>query len=76
MRWSGRHSFGAGDYTFTAVADDGVRVLVDGTEVLNGWYPHGPLTFTGTRQLTAGEHEVIVEFFEAGGGAMVQVMWR
>jgi hypothetical protein len=74
-RWTGRFSFAAGSYTFTARADDGVRVFVDGVQIINAWIVQAPTTYTATRTLTAGEHEVKVEYFEGGGGAVAQVSW-
>ena len=76
VRWIGRFSFTAGSHTFTARADDGVRLLVDGTSLIDAWRDQGPTTFEATQSLTAGEHEVRVEYYENTGGATAQVSWR
>jgi glucose/arabinose dehydrogenase len=76
VRWTGRHSFEAGTHTFTARTDDGMRVLVDGTPVIDDWRDQPPTTYTGTRTLAAGEHVVTIEFYENGGGAVAQVGWQ
>jgi glucose/arabinose dehydrogenase len=75
VRWRGRFGFLAGSQTFTTRSDDGVRLWVDNALVIDFWTDHGPTTRTGTRTLTAGEHEVRVEYYEAGGGATIQVSW-
>jgi len=75
VRWVGRHSFNAGTYTFTASADDGVRVWVDGQLLIDAWRDQGRTTYTATRTLTAGEHEVIVEYYDHLEAAAVQVSW-
>src|SRR5262249_36143012 len=75
LRWPGRFSFPAGDTTFTATADDGIRVFVDGTPVIDAWRDQGATTYTATRTLTAAQHEVKVEYYEAGGLAVAQVSW-
>lgn len=63
----------AGNYTISATADDGVRVWIDGAIAIDGWYDHPPTTFTSVRYLTAGSHNVHVEFYERGGGAMIRL---
>ena len=73
-RWVGTRSFATtGSYTFTATADDGVRVYLDGTLVINQWKDQSPTTYTATRQVTAGNHEVRMEYYENGGGAVARL---
>jgi glucose/arabinose dehydrogenase len=74
-RWLGQFTFAAGDATFTATADDGIRVWVDGTLIIDAWIDQPPTTYTAVRALTAGTHEVKVEYFERTGGATAQVSW-
>ncbi|MGB8645515.1 MAG: PA14 domain-containing protein [Anaerolineae bacterium] len=62
-----------GNYTVTATSDDGVRVWVDGNLLIDGWWDHAPTTFNVTPYLGAGAHNVHVEYYEATGGAQVQV---
>jgi hypothetical protein len=76
VRWTGRFSFNAGSYTFVAVADDGVRVWVDGSLIIDAWRDQGATEYRATRTLTAGEHEVKVEYYENGGGAVARVRWE
>jgi glucose/arabinose dehydrogenase len=61
-----------GTYAFTVTADDGVRLLVDGVVVLDRWVLQAPTTHTVTRQLSEGTHQIVLEYFEAGGGAVVR----
>ncbi len=75
VRWTGRFSFAAGSYTFTARADDGIRIFVDGVAVISAWVVQAPTMYTATQTLTAGEHEVKVEYFENYAGAVAQVSW-
>ena len=76
VRWTGTHSFAeAGAYTFTATADDGIRVFVDGTAVIDAWHDQGATTYTGVRTLSAGDHTVTVEYYEAAGSAVARVAW-
>jgi chitodextrinase len=75
-RWTGTHSFSAGTYQFTATADDGIRVWVDGVPLIDSWKDQAPTTYQAARILTAGEHVVKVEYYENGGGAVAKVSWR
>jgi hypothetical protein len=45
-RWTRTKSYAAGTYRFSVTGDDGIRVLVDGTEVINGWLQQAPTTYT------------------------------
>jgi PA14 domain-containing protein len=73
-RWDSVQNAPVSDnYTISAIADDGVRVWVDGALVIDAWYDHGPTTFTATRYLTAGAHNVRVEYYDSNLGAVISV---
>lgn len=74
-RWQGTFDFQAGTYTFVATADDGIRVLVDGTSVINAWRDQAPTTYEGDITLAAGPHSVKVEYYENTGGALARLYW-
>src|SRR5262249_9042207 len=75
VRWTGRFQFPAGDTTFTATADDGIRVFVDGTAVIDAWINQSATTYTATRTLAAGQHEVKVEYYDSTILAVAKVSW-
>lgn len=65
-----------GSYRFTLNSDDGARLFIDGELVINAWYDHGPArAFSATRTLSAGSHEVRVEYYERRGAAVVRFGW-
>ena len=64
-----------GTYTFTATSDDGIRVWVDGTLILNEWSIHPPKTFTVDHYLSSGHHEIRVAYFEETGLAVAELGW-
>ncbi|MCA9105002.1 MAG: c-type cytochrome [Planctomycetales bacterium] len=65
-----------GRYTFFCGSDDGSRLSIDGQVVATMDGVH-PLQFAeGTVELTAGPHEIQVEFFEAAGGEELRVEWQ
>lgn len=78
-RWTTKVNFPyAGQWQFKVGADDGVRMWIDVTQILNEWHgnPEGFKTYTvDVYALTAGEHELKVEYYEATGNAGIQVRW-
>lgn len=74
-RWTTSPTLEAGTYRFTVVADDGVRLKVDGQTVIDKWINQGPTTYTADVVVTAGAHPVQMEYFENGGGAVAKLSW-
>jgi hypothetical protein len=77
VRWTGqvipRYSQ---TYTFYTVSDDGVRLWVDGQNIINNWTVHLATTNTATIALTAGQAYMLrLEYFDASGGAVSRFMW-
>ena len=59
-------------YQFSTTSDDGSRVFVDGQLVVNAWQDQNLATTTANKQMTAGDHTVVVEYYENAGGAAMQ----
>ncbi len=76
VRWTGPQYFEGGSYTFTATADDGVRVFVDDALLIDGWRDQVSTTFTASANLTTGQHWVRVEYYEATDQASINFSWR
>ena len=75
-RWTRTLTFEAGAWRFTAKADDGIRVSVDGVIIINEWHAaDGTVNYNADVVLTAGPHNVLVEYFENAGGALVKLTW-
>ncbi len=65
-----------GKYEFATRSDDGSRLFVGGKEIVKNGGVH-PSTFQkGEIELHAGEHKLVVEFFQGGGGAECVVGWK
>ena len=77
-RWSGRIEAPAtGAYGFQTVSDDGVRVWVNGVQLINNWTAHSSTTNTsGTINLIAGtRYTITVEYYDASGQAEIRLRW-
>ena len=66
----------AGVYTFYTRSDDGTKLYVDGTEVVDNDGSHGALEESGEITLEPGRHTVVVTYFENGGGEHLEVLYH
>jgi hypothetical protein len=77
VRWTGQVSprF-SGSTTFYTSSDDGVRLWVNGQQLVNNWTNHGTTENSGTITLTAGQkYDLKLEYYEATGGATARLLW-
>ena len=65
----------AGTYIFNNTTDDGARLYVDSTLVINDDANHGALTTSGTNYLSAGLHHLEWDYFNGGGPGSGQLTW-
>jgi LysM repeat protein len=76
VRWTGQASINAGTYTFIARADDGVRVWLDDSLIIDQWHDQGATEYRVTRTVNSGNHNIKMEYYENGGGAVAQFRWE
>ena len=63
--WDGSFAFQAGTHRFTVVADDGVRLHIDGLLVMTHWYDQAAnMSHIVDVALTAGTHHVRLEYYD------------
>ena len=66
----------SGRYHLGLSSDDGSRLKIDGKVVIDNWGDHGEEQKDAQIELTAGQtYRFEVEFYDAGGGAMVKLGW-
>ena len=66
----------AGRYQFTSLSDDGIRVFLDGREVISRWNHHGPTRDQTEVEVSAGVHEFIVHYCQEGGASALSLSWQ
>ena len=78
VRWTGKIEVPASaTYTFHTQSDDGIRLLVNGQQIIDNWTDHGDTHDSGDIALSAGQqYEIILEYYENGGGAICQLSWQ
>lgn len=78
IRWTGKlktaHTSGTQAYTFYADANEGFRMWIDGALVINAW--NSPGSTQATINLSAGLHDIKVEYREYLGAANAKLQWQ
>jgi YVTN family beta-propeller protein len=79
VRWSGSLIVPtSGKYSFQTASDDGVRLWIDGVQLVNNWTDHGLTTnTTGAVSLSAGQRvSVRMEYYDRTGGSTARLRWQ
>jgi len=76
VRWTRTVYLGEGVYRFYARADDGVRLWVDGKQLIDQWQEGGVRAHLGDMYLVQGNHRLAVEYYERSGLAVSKVWWE
>lgn len=74
--WTTTVKFEEGTYRFFATADDGMIVYVDDEEIIDVWYDSQEHDVNTDVHLSAGNHDLRVEYYEGGGQATAAVRWE
>jgi hypothetical protein len=77
VRWTGQVKADHTQvYTFSTVSNDGVRLWIGGTLLINNWTTHFPTENTGTITLQAGQwYTVKLEYFEGNGSSVISLSY-
>ncbi|HEY0170093.1 MAG TPA: Ig-like domain-containing protein, partial [Pyrinomonadaceae bacterium] len=77
VRWTGQVEPRFSEtYTFHAVTDDGVRLWVNGQQVIDHWVAQAPTESAGVITLEAGrKYDIRMEYYEQYGGAVARLLW-
>jgi uncharacterized protein with LGFP repeats/surface antigen len=75
-RWTTHRQLKAGTYKFKVGSDDGVRLLINGENVLEQWHERAFANNEVTVTLPEGLHTLQLEYFELGGDAAAKLDWE
>ncbi len=79
VRWTGLVLISAsGSYVFRTRSDDGVRLYLNGAQVVNNWTNHAA-AYDNTVALTlsAGSYvPMMIDYYESGGNAVIGLEWQ
>ena len=77
VKWTGKvQPEYSGKVTFTTVSDDGVRLWVNGQQLVNNWTDHSPTRDSGTIELVAGtKYDIRMEYYDNTKGADAKLLW-
>jgi chitodextrinase len=77
VRWTGKIIAPvSGTYTFYTDSDDGIRLWVNGQQLVNNWAGHSLTTNSGKIALVAGQaYDIKVEYMEQTGSAVAKLSW-
>ena len=74
--WTGTFNFTGGNYRFSVNTDDGARLYIDDLLHINGWRDQAPTGYYADVNLSAGNHFVRVEYYNAVGDGTIEVSWQ
>lgn len=64
-----------GVYTIATVADDGVRVKLNGRSIIDNWGDHRAVRDAKTLTLKPGYYELLIEYYQGGGDGEITLRW-
>lgn len=77
VRWTGQvEALYNETYTFYALADDGVRLWVNGSLLVDNWQSAPAVEKSGNIALVAGKkYDIVLEYVEKTGSAVTKLSW-
>ena len=78
VQWSGQvYPPYPSNYRFITISDDGVRLFIDGNQVINNWTDHGwTWDISDPTYLSCGAHDIILQYFQGSGDSLMWLGWR
>lgn len=77
VRWTGQIQPRYSEtYTFSTSSDDGVRLWVNGQQLVDNWTDHSAVTNSGTIALSAGQkYDIKLEYYQNVSNSTAQLRW-
>ncbi len=76
VRWRRFFSFAPGQYVVHLRVDDGARLWIGGNKLIDQWQLGADRTFSAPIALGGGSYEIVLEYFENDGQALVRLWWE
>ncbi len=78
VRWTGKlYAPTTGKYRFSATADDGVRVWVNGKKIIDEWRKQDDSNFVGEVSLNGHQlYDLRIEYYNDWKGSVISVFWE
>lgn len=64
-----------GQYGFHLVSDDGSWLYIDNNLLIDNGGAHARKSVSGLLVLEKGKHNILIKYFDAGGGAILKLLW-
>jgi subtilisin len=75
VRWTRKLTLTAGTYRFSITGDDGVRLFIDNKLRKDEWRNQPATSYNFDIPLTAGNHDIKLEYYQHTGAAQVRLIW-
>jgi len=75
-RWTRNLDLSSGKYRFRITVDDGARLYVNNSLIIDQWRNQSETTYEGTINLSGGSIPVRMEYYEAVGAATARLSWE
>ena len=75
-RFTRKVTFGSGTYKFTLASPQRARLLLDGEKLLDQWQPKGGQPAVIEATVTAGNHQLAVEYGKDAGEGTLRMSWE
>ena len=72
-RWTRQEQFQGGTYVFRVLVDDGVRLWVDDSLILESWLQGSARVIQAERAISGGLRQLRVEYYEHAGTAQIEL---
>ena len=77
VRWTGKiDAQTVGRYNFITLSDNGIRLIINGITVIDNWTSHELTKDSGSIDLTAGQHDIQVDYYNDVDDGVVGLYWR
>ena len=75
VRWTRRVFFPGRPYQFFVNVDDGARLFIDSTLIIDAWKKQSATTYSKYADITEGYHIVRLEYFQDHFDAVIKMTW-